>query len=60
MLIAFVLFSCRCELMRLYRIEESVREDLAILEDSPLIKKGTQFVGLKFDTDSGKLSFVEQ
>lgn len=41
------------------RIEESVREDLAILKKSPFLKKGTQFVGLKFDTDSGKLSVVE-
>ncbi|KAM0697710.1 hypothetical protein Q7P36_002564 [Cladosporium allicinum] len=40
-------------------IEESVREDLAILKNSPLLKKGTQFVGLKFDTDTGKLTVVE-
>lgn len=43
----------------IFRIEDSVREDLAILKNSPLLKKGTQFVGLKFDTDTGKLTVVE-
>jgi carbonic anhydrase len=45
--------------MSFFRIEDSVREDLAILKNSPLLKKGTQFVGLKFDTDTGKLTVVE-
>lgn len=36
-----------------------MREDVALLKASPLIEKGTQIVGLKFDTFSGRLSVVE-
>ncbi|KAF2096246.1 carbonic anhydrase [Rhizodiscina lignyota] len=39
-------------------IEESIREDLAILRASPLIKKTTQLVGLKYDIATGVLSEV--
>ncbi|ORY07285.1 carbonic anhydrase [Clohesyomyces aquaticus] len=41
-------------------IEESVREDLKLLRASPLIRKGTQIVGLKYDIFSGELSVVEE
>ncbi|KAH8601527.1 hypothetical protein B0O99DRAFT_588725 [Bisporella sp. PMI_857] len=39
-------------------IEDSIREDLAILRDSPLIKKTTQIVGLKLDIKTGILTEV--
>jgi hypothetical protein len=29
------------------------------LKNSPLLKKGTEFVGLKFDTHTGELTVVE-
>lgn len=40
-------------------IEESVREDLAILRNSPWIREGTQLVGLKYEIETGKLTLVE-
>jgi len=40
-------------------IEESVREDLALLRNSPWITNTTQLVGLKYEIESGKLSIVE-
>ena len=40
-------------------IEDSVREDIAILKASPLIKKSTQIIGLKYDIETGLLSEVE-
>jgi carbonic anhydrase len=42
-----------------YSIEESIREDVAILKASPLIRKDTQIVGVKYDIDTGILSQVE-
>jgi len=40
-------------------IDESLREDLAILKASPLIKKETQIIGLKYDINTGLLTEVE-
>jgi carbonic anhydrase len=42
-----------------YSIEESIREDVAILKASPLIRKDTQIVGVKYDINTGILSQVE-
>ena len=42
------------------RIEESVLEDLEILRASPLIKKDTQIVGLKYDIHTGVLTQVHK
>ncbi|KAH7403751.1 carbonic anhydrase [Cadophora sp. MPI-SDFR-AT-0126] len=41
-------------------IEESVLEDLALLRASPLIKKDTQIVGLKYDIHTGVLTQVHE
>ncbi|KAK0104933.1 hypothetical protein ONS95_005195 [Cadophora gregata] len=41
-------------------IEESVLEDLALLRASPLIKKDTQIVGLKYDIFTGILTQVHE
>ena len=43
----------------LYRIEESVREDVELLKASPLIDKDVQIVGLKFDIKTGLLEKVD-
>ncbi|KAK5723476.1 hypothetical protein LTR15_005174 [Elasticomyces elasticus] len=40
-------------------IEESVREDLALLKASPLIKKSTLLLGMKYDIETGVLTVVE-
>lgn len=40
-------------------VEKSIREDLALIRASPLIKKSTQLVGLKLDTATGILTQVE-
>ena len=40
-------------------MEESIREDLAILRNEPLILADTQLVGLKLDIMTGVLSVVE-
>lgn len=40
-------------------IEDSVREDLALLRASPLIKKTTQLVGLSLDIFTGVLTEVK-
>jgi carbonic anhydrase len=40
-------------------IEESVREDIALLKASPLIKKTTQIVGLSLDIFTGVLTEVK-
>ncbi|KAJ5666009.1 carbonic anhydrase [Penicillium maclennaniae] len=37
-------------------IEDSVREDIAILKASPLIKKSVKFIGLKYDINTGLLT----
>ena len=42
------------------RIEESIREDIALLRASPLIKQNTQVIGLKYDIHTGLLSPVEE
>lgn len=47
-------------LLTVNRIEESIREDLALIRASPLIKKTTQIVGLKYDISTGVLSQVEE
>ncbi|KAJ5133626.1 hypothetical protein N7448_001353 [Penicillium atrosanguineum] len=39
-------------------IEDSIREDIAILKASPLIKKSTRFIGLKFDISTGLLTEI--
>ncbi|TVY24492.1 Uncharacterized protein LHYA1_G007078 [Lachnellula hyalina] len=39
-------------------IEDSIREDVAILEASPLIKKSTQIIGLAYDIMMGVLTEV--
>lgn len=39
-------------------IEDSVREDVAMLKASPFINKETQIVGLKYDIFTGELSVV--
>jgi len=39
-------------------IENSIREDVAILKASPLIKKSTQIVGLAYDIKTGVLTEV--
>jgi carbonic anhydrase len=41
------------------RIEESLREDVALLKASPFIRKDTQIVGLKYDIKTGVLSQVD-
>ncbi|PMD63488.1 carbonic anhydrase [Hyaloscypha bicolor E] len=41
-------------------IKGSIREDLALIRASPLIKKTTQVVGLKYDIHTGVLSQVEE
>ena len=43
-----------------YRIEGSVREDIALIRASPLIKKTTQIVGLKYDIHTGTLTQVQE
>jgi carbonic anhydrase len=40
-------------------IEDTIREDLAILKSSPLIKKTTQIVGLALDIHTGILTEVK-
>ncbi|KAF2498717.1 carbonic anhydrase [Lophium mytilinum] len=41
-------------------LEESIREDIGILRASPLIKKSTQIVGVKYDISTGVLSVVDE
>jgi carbonic anhydrase len=41
-------------------IEESIREDVALLKASPLIKDDTQIIGLAYDTATGALTEVEE
>ena len=41
-------------------VEESVREDVALLKASPWIKDSTNIVGLKYDIDTGLLSEVSE
>lgn len=43
----------------MYRIEDSVREDIDALRGSPFIKKGTQLIGMKYDVETGKVTIVE-
>lgn len=42
------------------RIEKSLREDIAVLKASPLIKEGTNIIGLAYDIDTGLLSEVHE
>jgi carbonic anhydrase len=42
------------------RIEETVKEDVAILRASPFVRQDVQIVGLKWDTFTGALSVVEE
>lgn len=44
----------------MHRIEKSLREDIAALKASPLIKKGTNIIGLAYDIDTGLLSEVRE
>lgn len=39
-------------------IENSIREDVAILKASPLIKKSTQIIGIAYDIMTGVLTEV--
>ncbi|KAJ5831918.1 hypothetical protein N7474_000229 [Penicillium riverlandense] len=41
-------------------IEESLREDVALLRTSPLVKPGTWIVGLKYDTGTGVVTQIEE
>jgi carbonic anhydrase len=41
-------------------VEESVREDVALLKASEWIRKDTQIVGLKYDISTGELSEVSE
>jgi carbonic anhydrase len=41
-------------------IEESVREDVALLRASSWISKDIQIIGLKYDISTGELSIVEE
>lgn len=43
-----------------HSIEESIREDVAFLKASPLIKDDTQIIGLAYDTATGALTEVEE
>ncbi|KAK4935064.1 hypothetical protein LTR10_023796 [Elasticomyces elasticus] len=40
-------------------VEDSIREDVAILKASPLIKNSTRIVGLSYDINTGILSEVK-
>lgn len=42
-----------------HSIEESIREDVALLKASPLIKDDTQIIGLAYDTATGALTEVD-
>lgn len=42
------------------RVEDSIRQDIAILKSSQLINKSTQIIGLKFDIHTGLLSQVSE
>jgi carbonic anhydrase len=42
------------------RVEDSIREDIAILKSSQLINKSTQIIGLKYDIHTGLLSQVSE
>ena len=44
--------------MNFRSIEGSLREDIALLKASPLIKRTTQIVGLKLDISTGLLTEV--
>jgi carbonic anhydrase len=41
-------------------IEDSIREDIAIIKASPLIKKSTQVVGLAYDIKTGVLTEIPE
>jgi carbonic anhydrase len=41
-------------------VEDSVREDVALLKASPLIKDSTQIIGLVWDINTGVLSEVTE
>ncbi len=40
-------------------VESSIREDLALLKASPWVKKGIELIGLKYDTRTGLVSYIE-
>jgi carbonic anhydrase len=44
---------------RVASVEKSIREDVALLRASPLIKKDTQIVGLKYDIQTGLLAEID-
>lgn len=50
----------KSDIWHLNSIEDSVREDLALIKASPLIKKTTQVIGLKYDIHTGILTQVEE
>ncbi|KAH8911507.1 carbonic anhydrase [Coniochaeta sp. PMI_546] len=41
-------------------IEDSLKEDVAFLNDSPFIQPGTRIVGLKYDINTGLVTKVEE
>jgi carbonic anhydrase len=45
---------------QLFSIEDSIRDDIAILKASPLIKKSTQIVGLAYDIGTGLLTEITE
>lgn len=48
------------KLTTLGRIESSIREDVAMLKASPLIKPTTQIIGLAYDIKTGALTEVTE
>jgi carbonic anhydrase len=40
-------------------IEDSIKQDVALLRQSPLVGKDVKIVGLKYDTFTGLLSEVQ-
>jgi carbonic anhydrase len=47
-------------LTALGRIETSIREDVALLKASPLIKPTTQIIGLAYDIKTGALTEITE
>ncbi len=42
-----------------FSLEDSIKEDLALLRESTWIKKETRLIGLKYDTHTGLLHEVQ-
>lgn len=48
------------QLILFYRIEDSVKEDVALVSSSPFIRPGTTIVGLKLDIFTGVVTKVAE